>query len=151
MNHKLSAVNVASCHKISSTEPFILVIHKGESLVESLIKCAEIVQFPSASLSGLGALENPILGHYDFATQKHEHKKFPGFYEMSNLVGNITQHDGKYLAHIHVTLGDVHCHTISGHLIDAPIGVIAEITIKPFATPIEREFNPEFQIITIKT
>ena len=151
MNHKLSAVNLASCHKIANTEPFILVIHKGESLVESLIKCAEIVKFPSASLSGLGAVENPILGHYNFATQKHEHKKFSGFYEMANLVGNVTQHNGKYLAHIHVTLGDVHCNTISGHLIDAPIGVIAEITIKPFVAVIERELHPELQIITIKT
>ena len=151
MNNKLSAVNLASCHKIANTEPFILVIHKGESLVESLTKCAEIVKFPSASLSGLGALENPILGCYNLTTQKHEPKEFPGFYEMSNLVGNITQHHGKYLAHIHVTLGDVYCATISGHLIDAPIGVIAEITIKPFATPIERELHPELQIITIKT
>lgn len=153
-NFEPSAVTVDSCHKITNpTSPFILVIRKGEKLIDSLIKCAEITNIHGASLLGIGAVENPILGNYNFETKKHEHKTFTGIYELTNVAGNITKYEGKHIAHVHITIAnlkDINCASITGHLIEAPIGILAEITIIPFATPIMREFNHELQGATIK-
>ncbi len=139
-NEHVSAVTTDTLHLLTdSTAPFLLKLKKGESLFESLAKCAEILKLPSAALSGIGALENPVLGNFDFEIQKHKPRPFVGIYELTNLTGNITRDGDRYKVHIHVTLGlisDLNCHAITGHLIEADIGIIAEITVTPFAYPI---------------
>jgi len=154
-NSKLSAVDLRSCHTITNREtPFILIISKWEELVSSLIKCAEIVKFPSAYLIGLGALENPVLGNYNFKEKKHEPKVFQGLYELTNLTGNVIRQDNQYVAHVHVTLSNLEdhsCNAITGHLMESPIGMFAEIMINPFASSVERKFDHTLQSVIIQT
>lgn len=130
-NNPISIVTTDTCHLLKNSKmPFLLKLKKGESLFQSLTKCAEIMNITNAALSGIGALENPTLGNFDFQLQKHKPKTFPGMYELTNLTGNITQNG----VHVHVTLGlitDLNCHAITGHLMEADIGIIAEITVTP--------------------
>lgn len=115
--------------------PFLFSLKKDDLLIESLAKCAEALQLNGAAISGLGALENPVLGDFDPTTQRHKPKVFPGLFEISSLNGNITKRNGEYHVHIHVALSDTadaSRPTISGHLFDSKIGLIAELNILPY-------------------
>lgn len=115
--------------------PFLFSLKKDDLLLESLAKCAVALKLNGAAISGLGALQDPILGDFDPITQRHKPKIFPGLFEISSLNGNITKRDGEYHVHIHVALSDTadaNRPTISGHLFDSKIGIIADLNIVPY-------------------
>jgi len=149
MSNKISAVNLDTCYQVSPSEPFIFVIRRDETVVESLIKCAEIVKFSSAFITGIGAVTNPTIAYYHVNIQKYAHKKFRGFFELTNLTGNITQQDGKYLVHAHVTLSKPRYNTIGGHLLNATSGMVVEVSVQPLPHIVFRKLNPQIKLAPI--
>lgn len=154
-----AVVDAQYCHTMTNpTTPFMLVVHRGEKLLDSLVTCAKTMQLHSASLSGLGALENVQLAYYDFAAKEYRYQRFQEIYELVALNGNITRliapavqiaTQDQYVVHAHVVLAgtavDDHT-TVSGHLSDATVAVTAEITVIPFNAPIMRRFNSDLGV-----
>lgn len=130
--------------------PFLLVIEKGKEVSAAIIACAEKHKIGSATLSGIGALENPELGYYNLETKQYQIKKFTGTYELISLIGNITKLNNNFAAHIHVALSNEKYQIIAGHLIKATVAVTAEISIIPFHYEIQRCFNPDFNVNLIE-
>lgn len=143
----ISVVNLASCHQVfGSREPFLLVLECGQSIIETITKCAENCKIASATLTGIGAVQNPELGYYDLATKSYQNKIFHGEYELIALNGNITKFNEQYIVHIHVALSDANFQVIAGHLQNAVVSITAEITLVPFAQPIFRKLDTEFNL-----
>ncbi len=137
-----SALDSHSCSQCKDpVDPFILVLHQGENVLESLLASANTMNIQSASLSGLGAFKDPNIAYYRLSTQQYECKTFPGIFELMSFNGNLTQIDGKLSAHVHVTLGDDDHHVIGGHLMGAIVGVTVEITVVPFKNAIHRKMD----------
>lgn len=148
----LAAVSPASCGLLkNTTRPFILVMKRGDNLVKSIVDCADAANLSSASLSGLGAIQKPTLGYFNWDTKDYRFKIFPGVFELTSLNGNIGFVDGKRFAHIHVTLGNDQYNVIGGHLKDATVGVTAEITIIPLQTYFERTHKKNNNFMLINT
>ena len=136
----LAAVNPDACKLLKNpTKPFILVVKRGDDLIESITNCANAANITSASLSGLGALEEPTLGYFNLSTKKYQFKTFPGIYELTSLNGNVGFANGQRFAHIHVTIGDDNYHIIGGHLNEAKVGATAEITFIPLPAAFTRK------------
>jgi len=135
-----TAVNKSSCNRmINSTQAFVLVLDKGDSLVESINQCAKDANLQGAAVTGLGQVENPTLAYFspnpeDIPTLT----TFNGFYELASLTGNITNNSGQYYTHLHSTLADKEFRGIAGHVNKATVGLTVEVMIQPFAAPIER-------------
>jgi len=143
----ISVVNLANCRQVSgSREPFLLVLERGQSLIETITKCAENCKIASVTLAGIGAVQNPELGYYDLATKSYQNKIFHGEYELIALNGNITRFNGQYIVHLHVALSDANFQVIAGHLQSAVVSITAEITFIPFAQPIFRKLDKEFNL-----
>lgn len=137
----LSIVDSATCHQLAgTTEPFILNLNRGENLFQGILQCAEKVGLHAASISGLGALEDPKVAYYYLDRKEYDTKEFIGIFELVSLNGNISFVDGKHFAHIHTALGKADHSLFGGHLMDATVGVLAEITIIPLAGRIERKY-----------
>ncbi len=145
-----SAVSVSSCSKHNAEKPFMLVLEKGEKLVESLVACAEKTQIKSASFFGIGALKNTELGFFDINQKAYLYKTFPKMYELISLTGNIIKHDEQYIVHAHVAIGDSDYKVTAGHLKEAEVALTAEISIIPFHAPISRQFNDDFNVCLVK-
>lgn len=140
-NSTLSIVDTSTCHQLAGTnKPFILNLNRGENLFQGILNCAEKIGLQAASLSGLGALENPSVAFYHLHLKQYDTKIFPGIFELVSLNGNISFVDGKHFAHIHAALGKEDHSLFGGHLMDATVGVLAEITIIPLEGRIERQF-----------
>jgi predicted DNA-binding protein with PD1-like motif len=148
----VSAVDSHSCEKLKGIDKqFILVLKRGENLSAAIIQCANDAKLPGASLAGLGALENPTLNYFNLTTKKFQPKTFQGIFEINSLVGNITKLEGKRVAHIHVALSDNQYHVMGGHLSNALVGIIAEITITPHAGQLVKKIDKDLGVAVICT
>jgi uncharacterized protein len=139
------AVNKSSCSKVANTnQPFILVLDRGDELLESITQCAKDAKLLGASVSGLGQVHNPTLAYF---TSKPNDKPtlttFSGYYELASLHGDITNNANQYYTHLHAVLADKTFHGIAGHVNKAKIGLTAEITIIPFSASIQRKVDPK--------
>lgn len=137
-----SAVDHNTCETLQNpTSPFILVLHKGQDVVPTLLACAKKMNIQSAGLAGLGALENPTIAYYHLPTQQYEPKIFEGIYELMTFEGNLTIVDGKLFSHIHVTIGDRAHAVFGGHFMGGLVGVTIEVLITPLQQKIYRSHD----------
>lgn len=149
----ISVVDSNSCAKLAGISlPFLLVLKRGESVIESILKCATAAKIDGAALMGLGALENPTIAYYNLETKQYENKTYPGIFELISLNGNLARTEGgEVVLHSHVSLGDENHNVIGGHLTKAIVGVTAEITIIPFKGSVTRKLDPAIGLKLIST
>ncbi len=137
-------IDSTSGKRIANTEkPFILALKMGENLFEGIIRCAKDVGLKSASISGLGALNDVTVAYYDLATKTYHTKLFSGMYELISLHGNIATLDGQPFLHIHAALGQEDYSVVGGHIMSATVGPSAEITIVPLTETINRAYDDQ--------
>lgn len=111
--------------------------------MDAILKHMNDSKLFSASLSGLGAIEDPELAYYNMETKKYETKKFPGIFEIASLNGNISFSEGKLFPHIHVVIGNNQYQAFAGHLMRGIVGATLEITVVPLHRLLYRKFDPE--------
>lgn len=128
---------------IGSEKPFILALKMGEDLFESILRCAKDAKLRSASISGLGALDDVTVAYYHLDTKTYQTKLFKGMYELISLHGNVAMLDGQPFIHIHAALGQADYQVVGGHIMSATVGPSAEITIIPLAETINRAYDEQ--------
>lgn len=137
-------VDSHSGHKVANTDkPFILALKLGENLFDAILRCADAANLKSATISGLGALDDVTVAYYNLDTKQYQTKLFTGMYELISLNGNITLVEGKRFIHIHAALGTENYDVVGGHIMSATVGPSAEISIIPLASAIHREYDSE--------
>lgn len=148
----ISVVNTHSCGQLKGiSDPFILVLKKGENVHESILQCANDAELPGATLTGLGALERTTLSYFDHKKKTYKKKEFPEFLELLALNGNVTQFNGKRVAHIHVALSNDNYQMMGGHLANAFVGATAEIKVQPFKGKLVKERDEAIGLDLIST
>lgn len=140
----ISIVSTQNCSELAGTkDPFILMLKQGQNLFEAILDCAKTMGLTSASLQGLGALDDVTVAYYNLNTKQYQTKLFTGMYELISLHGNISMVEEQPFLHIHGALGQEDYSVVGGHFMEATVGPTAEITVIPFASPIHRKFNEE--------
>ena len=133
------------CNHAQKGQPFILALKRGEILPDALLKCLKNSRILAASLSGLGALEDPVIAYFNMDTKKYQERQFKGIYEIVSLVGNVSEFDKKPAIHVHVALANDNYNVRGGHFVLGKVGVVSEITITPISGEIQRKFNDNFK------
>jgi len=147
-----SVVNSNQCQRLAgTTTPFLLVLKKGEDLKKSIERCAINAKLKSASISGLGALQNTTLNYFNHAKKTYQKKRYPQFLELLAINGNLSTLNGKPFTHLHVTLSDANYHTIGGHLDNAQVGATVELTIVPVENALVRKYDEQTGLMLIKS
>ncbi|PJJ83498.1 PPC domain-containing DNA-binding protein [Mucilaginibacter auburnensis] len=123
---------------------YLLVLKRGQPLIASLNAFMAKEKLPGASISGLGAVENAEIAYYDIAKQKYKYQKFTPSMEVLSLNGNLGTLEGQPIVHAHIALADSNYVVRGGHVKEAYVSLILEITIVPTTKPITREWNKEF-------
>ncbi|HSD12069.1 MAG TPA: DUF296 domain-containing protein [Patescibacteria group bacterium] len=116
----------------------IVNLERGEMLraaVESLAAANGVV---CARVAAIGALEAPELGYYRLDRKEYVRRTFPGILELVSLEGNLALREGKPFLHAHVSVSGEDFAAHGGHLFDARVGVVVEMFITPYATPLAR-------------
>src|SRR5690606_4470388 len=124
-----------------TAQGWVVVVDKGEKLVESLTAFVAEHRIPSGQVTGVGALTRCRLGFYHCDARKYDERRFEDEYELLSLVGNVSWLGDQPVVHVHVTLGDTEFRVFGGHLFEAEVAVTAEVQILVFDERVERAWN----------
>jgi uncharacterized protein len=118
---------------------YVVRLDAGEKVFESLLSLCEREGIGSGFFSGLGAVGEAELGHFDPSSNDYSWIRLSGPYEIVVLFGNITTVAGKPFIHAHAALGDNTFAVRGGHLKEAVVSVTCEVTLTRFKDDIGRK------------
>lgn len=129
-------------HVFSKNSPVIaLRLDPGEEVVASILEVAEKEKIAAATIEGLGATDEVIIGIMDLESKEYKETEMKRPFEITALHGNLSRKDGEAYLHSHINLGGVDGIVYGGHLQRAVISVTAEIFIRTIEGTIDREFD----------
>lgn len=118
----------------------------GEEVMESLKKLAEAERIRAAEVSAIGATDWAVVGVFDREAGAYRKEELNRFMEITSLMGNITEMDGKPYIHLHAMLADQDHGIHGGHVIEMRVGLTCEMFVRVMEGAIEREHSDELGI-----
>lgn len=130
--------------KVKRTETgFLAVLDVGDEIISSVKRIAVSERIGLASIQGIGAVREAVLGYLDLDERQYLKRQFgPESMELVSLLGNMARLEGEPVAHCHVVLGDREFRTFGGHLFEAITSVTVEVFIRVFEGEVSRQFDP---------
>ncbi|MBO4427070.1 MAG: DNA-binding protein [Bacteroidales bacterium] len=122
---------------------FVLSVGNHQEIVEALGAFCEEKKIFAGEVRGLGAVSRAVFRFLDPATKKYVDKAFDEQMEITALVGNISEKDGKPYLHIHLTCGRRDYSCVGGHLLSARVNGACELTVDKWDAEVGRRFDSE--------
>lgn len=130
--------------EMSSDNSTVLVLERGEELIESLNNFADKHNLTNAWLSGLGAAGDMTIGYYDLDTREYVWKNInDGIVEILNLAGNFSRMNGDPVWHVHGVFSRPDLAAFGGHIKEMRVGLTCEIHISHLGVQMERGYDEE--------
>ena len=118
---------------------FIIVLEKGDYVLESIKGFAMNYNQKSGFFFGIGAVKNPEIGFYDTSQGRYLKRTLEGGFEVISLLGNLSLDKEKnIIVHAHIGLADEEYRMYGGHLFEAQVSVTMELIFIPTRTIIRR-------------
>ena len=127
-------------------DTILLRIDRGEEIIEAVRTVAEKEHIRLASVEARGATDDFTVGVYDVAEKHYDSKTFTGPHEIVSLVGTITEKDGAFYQHLHMSAGNARCEVFGGHLNRAVVSATCEMVIRILPGVVGRRPDPEIGI-----
>ncbi len=127
-------------------DTIVLRIDRGEEIIEKVREVAEKEHIRLASIEALGATDDFTVGVYDVDAKRYDSKTFTGPHEIVSLVGTVTEKDGAFYQHLHLSAGNANCEVFGGHLNRAVVSATCEMVIRVIDGTIDRRTDPEIGI-----
>nr|WP_314096610.1 PPC domain-containing DNA-binding protein [uncultured Lachnoanaerobaculum sp.] len=132
-------------------DTIVVRIDKGEDIIKKLLELAIEEDILFSSISGLGAVDEVVLGIFDTENKKYISVTYTGDFEITSLVGSLSRKDGKPYIHAHMSIGNVITNKfVGGHLNKAIVSATAEIILTVVDMVVERELNKEIGLNLFK-
>jgi predicted DNA-binding protein with PD1-like motif len=120
---------------------YIIRIEKGEEIVETLKQFCKEQNINLGSITGLGATNKAVLGLFKTESKEYKSNEFNGDFEITSLVGNISEKDGEIYLHIHANIGNEDGQVFGGHLSSAVVSATFEGVIDKIEGNVNRYFE----------
>ena len=88
-------------------------------------------------------MNHAVLRFRDPATKNYGDKVFEEQMEISSLVGNISEKDGKVYLHLHANFGRRDYTVVGGHLLSCVLNGACELVVTRFNCKVGRRFDEE--------
>ncbi|MBQ1821618.1 MAG: DNA-binding protein [Clostridia bacterium] len=131
-------------------DTIVLRIDRGEEIIETVKKVAKQEHVRLAGIEALGATDDFTVGVYDVAAKHYDQKRFTGPHEIVSLTGTITEKDGAFYQHLHMSAGNADCAVVGGHLNRAVVSATCEMVIRVIGGAVDRSPDPETGINLIR-
>ncbi|MDG6898897.1 MAG: DUF296 domain-containing protein [Nitrososphaerota archaeon] len=127
----------------------IFVLKAGSSIPDEILEIAKRERVKTARVEAIGTVNRLRLAYFDHVSKKYEEHQFEEQLEVTGLLGNITQKDGKPFLHAHGTFGRRDMTVIGGHLMSATVFPLLEVVITPTKNTATRRFDREIGLNVI--
>jgi len=128
------------------TDTYILRLDNGEDIISSIKLFCEQNGITAGVISGFGVASKVKLICFNWKTQAPEIKVFENDYEITSLLGNISNLDDDLFIHLHITMTDEKFNAFGRHLVEGKIRHTGEIIIRSIHTRINRTKYEELDI-----
>jgi hypothetical protein len=119
----------------------IYALKAGTSLTDEILRIAAKERIKTARVEAIGGVNKLRLAYFNHETKKYEEHDFDEFLEITGMLGNITQKDGKPFLHAHCTFGRRDMSVVGGHLMSATVFPLAEVVITKTLNRATRRFD----------
>ncbi len=126
-------------HFKKSGHTYIVLIERGERIIEQLTKFCKDRKITAGYFTGIGAVDEAELMHYIVDNRKYSSKTFSEPLEITNMTGNIATLGGEPYIHSHITLGRQDMRTVGGHLKEAKVHAVCEVYLVSVDEKLVRE------------
>ncbi|MEM4267698.1 MAG: DUF296 domain-containing protein [Candidatus Woesearchaeota archaeon] len=110
-------------------QKIVLRIDRGEEIIEKLKELCKKEKILFATISGIGATNEVVIGFFEPVGRVYHSKKFLGNFEIASAIGNITTMAGESYIHLHATIGNSEHASFCGHLNSAIVSATFEAII----------------------
>lgn len=130
--------------KVRRTETgFLVALDVGDEVISSLKRIAASERIGLASIQGIGAVRNAVVGYVDLDQKQYLKREFgPESMELLSMLGNMARLEGEPVVHAHVVLSDREMRSFGGHLFEATTSLTVEIIMRVFEGEVSRRFDP---------
>ncbi|MDY6770079.1 MAG: DUF296 domain-containing protein [Candidatus Nanohaloarchaea archaeon] len=118
-------------------ERLVVRLEPGERVMEKLETLRAEYDLDGSFFTGIGAVDEAVLGHYDVETEEYTEEKLEGQFEVTNFTGNI----GQDKIHAHITLGQRNFETVGGHCAEARVSGTFELLIQRTGTELSHRHD----------
>lgn len=124
-------------------ERFLIRLEPGEEAMASLRAWAAEQNVGFAVLWAIGAMRRAMLGYFDPQAAVYRQIPVNEQCEVVSMTGNIARgEDGAPIVHVHAILGRADGTTVGGHLIEADIFPMLEVTAMVLPETVRRRSDP---------
>lgn len=121
---------------------YVVVLAKGEELMDCLRQFVKDSGVSTAWLQGLGAALEVEVGYYELENQKYQWQTLSGPLEITALAGNIVHKEGEAVFHIHGTFGGKDYSCMGGHVKRLVVAATCEIFVQKINHALTRQRDP---------
>lgn len=119
----------------------LLRVDPHEEIIDTIEKVCQTEGVALAEVSGIGAVYDVDAGYFAVHEKKYYAHAMRYEYEMTSLMGTITQKEGAFYAHLHINVADQYGVVRGGHLRAAKVSATAEIVLNILQGNVERKFD----------
>jgi len=131
--------------------PKIYRIDMNKEVTEEIIKIAEREGIRTARVEAIGGLSSVTIAYFNHTAKKYEEHTYEEFMELTSLLGNITEKDGKVFLHAHVNLGRKDMTVLGGHLIKGRVFPFLEVVITQTENKAFRRYDERIGLNLLET
>ena len=123
------------------TNDELVILRKGELVIENLTRHCKDKGIQNAVLAGLGAVSYIKCGYYDLGNREYHFKEYNGLFEVVSVSGNVILKDGQPFVHMHALFTNENNHAFGGHIEEMKVGVTLEVHVQKFENTLRREYD----------
>jgi hypothetical protein len=122
---------------------FALVFDAGEEVTEGLLRLAREERLRGSHFSGIGALQEVVLGYWDREAKDYRRIPIREQVEVLSLLGNLALGpDGAPKLHAHLVVGKADGSAYGGHLLEGHVEPTLELVVRESPSHLQRRLDP---------
>jgi predicted DNA-binding protein with PD1-like motif len=138
-------------HESDGQKTYALIFDAGDEVASKLKAFAEENGLGGSHFTAIGALQDAVLGYFDWT--KKEYKRIPVYeqVEVVSLVGDIAEGErGEPKIHAHAVLGKSDGAALGGHLLEAHVRPTLEVMLVESPEHLRRKHDPKTGLALIR-
>ena len=123
-------------------EGYILRLEEEDEVISSLSQLTRQQGIKGGTFSGLGAVEESVIGYLDSQAKQYQKKNLQESKELVSLQGTISWLEGEPFIHAHAVLAGNDFQAYGGHLFSAKVSATVELWVHTLAEELKRLYEP---------
>ncbi|HEX5598957.1 MAG TPA: PPC domain-containing DNA-binding protein [Micromonosporaceae bacterium] len=121
----------------------VIACDQGEEAVGTITQAVREHGIRAAQVTGVGGLQGGELGYYDRKLRDYSLIPIAEQVEVLSLLGDVAEHDGQPVVHLHAVLGRKDGSALGGHLMRGQVWPVLEVIVTEVAPSLAKRFDPE--------